>query len=147
MLTPHFRELTEAECREMLRRHHVGRLAFTFHDRVDIEPIGFVFDGQSIVFRTSPGSKLLTIQHHPWVALEIDEATGMFDWKSVVVHGTAYRLSETGTAAEVGAYHAAISSLRTAMPGTFTPADPAPFRSAVLQLHIDVVTGRGAATK
>src|SRR3954467_9300272 len=94
---PKFRELRPPESRALLRRSRVGRLAFTFKDRVDVEPIGYVFSGDWLYARTSPGAKLLKLAHHPWVAFEIDEVVGPFDWKSVVVHGTAYGLDGRGT--------------------------------------------------
>jgi nitroimidazol reductase NimA-like FMN-containing flavoprotein (pyridoxamine 5'-phosphate oxidase superfamily) len=128
----------------MLARHSVGRMAYTFHDRVDVEPIGYVYADGGLVFRTAPGSKLETLAHHPWVALEIDEVEGMFDWRSVVVHGTTYILHETGNEAELRAYLAAVTALRRLVPATFDDGDPVPFRSVVLKLHIDRMTGRAA---
>jgi nitroimidazol reductase NimA-like FMN-containing flavoprotein (pyridoxamine 5'-phosphate oxidase superfamily) len=128
----------------MLARHTVGRIAYTFRDRVDIEPIGFVYTDGALVFRTAPGSKIETLAHHPWVALEIDEVEGVFDWHSVVVHGTTYVLSETGNEAELRAYLAAVTALRRLVPATFDDADPVPFRSIVVKLHIDHITGRAA---
>jgi nitroimidazol reductase NimA-like FMN-containing flavoprotein (pyridoxamine 5'-phosphate oxidase superfamily) len=141
---PSFRDLSRAECEGMLARHNVGRLAYTFHDRVDVEPIGYVYADGALVFRTAPGSKVETLAHHPWVALEIDEVEGPFDWRSVVVRGTVYRLQETGNEAELRAYLAAVQSLRRLVPETFDEGDPVPFRSVVLKLHIDRMTGRAA---
>ncbi len=141
---PSFRELTKPECEAILANHHVGRLAYTFHDRVDIEPIGFVFDQDGLVFRTGPGSKLMTLKHHPWVALEVDEVEGMFKWRSVVVHGTAYVLSEIGSEAELEAYHSALATLRRHVPETFRANDPTPARSVVMRLSIDKISGRAA---
>jgi hypothetical protein len=141
---PSFRVLTKAECEAMLARHHVGRLAYTFHDRVDVQPIGYVYSRGALVFRTAPGSKLQTLAQYPWVALEIDEVEGPFDWRSVVVYGTAYVLHAKGSDAEVRAYRAAVSSLRRLVPGTFRKSDPVPFRSVVVKLYVDRVAGRTA---
>lgn len=128
----------------MLVRHTVGRLAYTFHDRVDVEPIGYVYANGGLVFRTAPGSKLETLAHHPWVALEIDEVAGLFDWRSVVVHGTVYTLQDTGNDDQRRAYRAAVKSLRRLIPQTLGKADPVPFRSVVMKVHIDRMTGRSA---
>ena len=144
---PAFRELSLDECQALLERHHFGRLAYTFHDRVDIEPIGYVFDRDGLLFRTGPGSKLMTLKHHPWVALEIDEVEGMFSWRSVVVHGTAYILSEVGSEAEQQAYRDAIATLRKHVPETLGPDDPTPFRSVVMRMSIDMISGRAANGK
>jgi hypothetical protein len=142
--TPSFRDLTPAECEAMLTRHRVGRLAYTFHDRVDVEPIGYVYAKSALVFRTAPGSKLETLAHHPWVALEIDEVEGLFDWRSVVVHGTVYALQDAGGDLQRRTYRAAVRSLRRLVPNTLRKGDPVPFRSVVMKLHIDRVTGRAA---
>ncbi len=128
----------------MLARHNVGRIAYTFHDRVDVEPISYVYADGGLVFRTAPGSKLETLAHHPWVALEIDEVEGIFDWRSVVVHGTTYILRETGNETDVRVYRAAVASLRRLLPATLDDRDPVPFRSVVVKLHIDRITGRAA---
>jgi nitroimidazol reductase NimA-like FMN-containing flavoprotein (pyridoxamine 5'-phosphate oxidase superfamily) len=141
---PTFRDLTQRECVGMLARHYVGRLAYTFRDRVDVEPIGYAYVDRALVFRTSPGSKLETLAHHPWVALEIDEVEGPFDWRSVVVHGTMYILHETGSEAEMRAYRAAVKSLRRRVPRTLRAGDPVSFRSVVMKLHVDRMAGRAA---
>jgi hypothetical protein len=141
---PSFRDLTPAECKAMLVRHRVGRLAYTFHDRVDVEPIGYVYAKGALVFRTAPGSKLETLTHHPWVALEIDEVESLFDWRSVVVHGTVYTLQDAGNDDQRRAYRAAVRSLRRLVPDTLGKRDPVPFRSVVMKLHVDRVTGRSA---
>lgn len=143
-VAPRFRDLTPEECRALLARHSVGRLAYTFHDRVDVEPITYVPIGGTMVFRTGPGSKLQTLTHHPWVALEVDEVDGLFDWQSVIVHGTVYILHEEGSQAESRAYRSAVRALRDLVPATLGPGDPVPFRNVVAKLHIDRMTGRAA---
>lgn len=144
--TPHFGELTAAECNELLRKHHVGRIAFTFHDHVDVEPIGYVFAGGWIVGRTSPGTKLTTLQHHPWVAFEVDEADGPYDWRSVVVHGTAYFLTPTGTTRDREAYDEAVRILRGVDTRALTAEDPVPDRTVIVRIKADELTGRRAST-
>ena len=143
---PVFSDLSRDECEALLSRLSIGRLAFVFQDHVDVEPIHFVFDNGRIFFRTAPGSKLTTLLHHPWVALEIDEVRGMFDWRSVVVHGTVYMLSETGSDADKVAYRDALRALRRALPETLRAGDPFAFRDIVVELSIDRITGRAAGS-
>lgn len=144
---PTFFELSREECDALLARQYVARLAFTFQDRVDVEPIHYVYANGKLNFRTGPGSKLTVLTHHPWVALEVDEISALFDWRSVVVHGTVYALTDSGTDEERGAYHEAVRALRQLVPTAFTPTDPTPSRGVVLQLYIDRVVGRGARTR
>ncbi len=143
---PRFIELSKAEALDMLGRHHVGRLAFTFHDKVDIEPISYVYKDGWIVARTSPGTKLTTMEHHPWVAFEIDEVETIFDWRSVVVHGSMSVLDPGGSDRDREAYTAAIESLRELDETVMTAGDSAPFRTAVFRIHVDDLTCRAAVT-
>jgi nitroimidazol reductase NimA-like FMN-containing flavoprotein (pyridoxamine 5'-phosphate oxidase superfamily) len=141
---PTFRPLSRQECESLLERNHVGRIAFTFHDRVDIQPIHYVFANGVLVGRTSEGAKLVTLEHNRWLAFEADEVRGMFDWQSVVVHGTFVRLDPEGTAAQRLAAEDAVIQLRALLPETNTEADPVAFRSALFQIVIREMTGRAA---
>src|SRR6476659_6971000 len=76
---PRIRELTRDEMEALLTRNNVGRIAYAFKDRVDIEPINYVYKDGWVYCRTSHGSKLETMEHHRWVAFEVDEVRGLFD--------------------------------------------------------------------
>ena len=142
-VAPQIRELTSEESRVLLRGQHVGRLAFTLHDRVDIEPIGYVSDGEWIFGRTNYGTKLSRLLHHPWCAFEADVVRDLFQWSSVVVKGTFYLLDP-----EIGSpdtYQRAARLLTTLVQGTFTAEDPAPHRNIVFGIYIHEITGRVAS--
>ena len=144
---PHvtFRPLERAECDAVLARNAVGRVAFTLHDRVNIEPIHYVLRGPWLYARTSEGSKMAVLAHHPYVAFEVDEIRGLFDWASVVVQGTVYRFRPTGSRADRSSYARALEALRTLAPDAFGPRDRVAFRQVVFGIHIRDVTGRAAA--
>ena len=144
--TPIFRDLGQAEIEQILARNHVGRIAFSLHDRVDIEPIGYVFDSSWIYGRTSHGTKLLTIAHHRWVAFEVDEVKGMFDWLSVVVKGGFYLIDPDTSTRQDPAFARGVDLLRAVLPETFTAHDPTPFRNSVFRIHLDEVRGRAASS-
>ena len=143
---PTYRTLERAEVDALLARHNVGRLAFTFRDRVDVEPINYVYENGWIYLRTGPGSKLETLARHPWVAFEVDEVDGNFDWRSVVVHSTVYELTPGGTESHANAYQEAVEILRRLIPGTFTDQDPTPGRTVILRMKVDEVNGRASST-
>lgn len=144
--SPMFRELTHAECEEVLRRNHVGRLAFSFHDRVSIEPLHYAFDAGWIYGRTSRGGKIAPILHNHWIAFEVDETQGTFDWHSVVAHGALFFLDAGGTAAEQDARARGLELLRAVVPGTGTEQDPVPDRTLVFRIHAEELTGRAASS-
>lgn len=86
--------LPAAECWELLGISPVGRIAVVGTDGPEIYPINIAVDGESVVFRTDPGSKLNAIATEPRVAIEVDsvDLTARDGW-SVVVSG---RVEELG---------------------------------------------------
>lgn len=144
---PHFRELTPKECVALLERHHVGRLAFSRKDRVDIEPIHYVHDDGWLYGRTQPGTKLEVVTHNRWVSFEVDEVDAIFDWRSVVVKGGFYLLRKDGSEQEREIYDRGVRILRRLVPETLTPDDPLPERAIVFRIHVDEMFGRAASTK
>jgi nitroimidazol reductase NimA-like FMN-containing flavoprotein (pyridoxamine 5'-phosphate oxidase superfamily) len=141
---PTFRTLDEAQARAMLARHRVGRLAYSLHDHVDIEPIHYVIDGEWLFGRTSMGTKLSTLAHHPWCAFEVDEFHGMFDWSSVVVKGSFHLLDP-----ELGSpdtYARALELVSALIPETFSADDPVPQRTILFGVHTQEITGRAMVT-
>ncbi|MDQ6828745.1 MAG: pyridoxamine 5'-phosphate oxidase family protein [Gemmatimonadota bacterium] len=141
---PRFRDLDPFEIEELLARNYVARLAYTLHDRVDIEPIHYVLGDGWLYVRTSPGTKVSTLAHHQWVALEVDEIDGLFSWRSVVVHGTVHRADLVGSPEEQRSRDRAIRSLRRLIPETLAEDDPVPFRTVVMRISLGEVRGRAA---
>jgi uncharacterized protein len=141
---PIFYDLPRSEAIEMLSSHHVGRLAFAFRDRVDIEPISYLFQDDWIYARTSPGTKLQVVRHNPWVAFEIDEIESRFDWRSVVVHGTIYFLDASGGDRDRETFETALELMRTVDAELLRSDDPTPHRSALFRVHADEIIGRAA---
>ena len=142
---PTIRHLSADECVALLNRHAVGRIAFAFRDRVDIQPIHYVHADGWLYGRTSEGAKLDTIAHNRWVAFEVDEVRDTFDWASVVVHGSFHRLDPDGAEGEQAAFADAAGLLRAVIPGTLTAQDPVPFRTVLFRIALGDVTGRTAA--
>ena len=145
-LEPTFRDLSVDEATELLARNHVGRIAYSFHDRVDIEPLSYIFADGAVYLRTTPGSKLETLAHSPWVAFEVDEVKGPFDWRSVVAHGTVYVLQEGGGEVARETYRVALERIRQLVPAALTPRDPTPTRQVILKLHLANIRGRSASS-
>lgn len=139
-----FSDMSHAEARALLAAQHIGRIAYSLHDRVDIEPISYVCDGEWILMRTSEGSKTDTLRHHPWVAFQVDDIRSRSDWESVVVHGSIQHLSDEGPYAERALHAQAVNALRTLDPNAFRSSDLVPHRDHVLRLHIDNITARRA---
>jgi nitroimidazol reductase NimA-like FMN-containing flavoprotein (pyridoxamine 5'-phosphate oxidase superfamily) len=137
-----FRDLTEQECRELLARNHVGRIAYQIKDYVNIVPLGYVYHGDWLACRTQEGSKVSVLRQSPYVAFEVDEVEGLFDWKSVVVQGSWYEEDRPTSGREE-----TLAALRAVAPSVLTPDDPTPFRDILFRIHIREISGRAATTK
>jgi len=136
---PTIRHLTGDEAQVLLVANRVGRIAYSFHDRVDIEPIHYVYDAPWIFGRTSPGAKVLTLSHNQWCAFETDTVRGTFDWESVVVKGP---FSPHATPFATWEYDRALRALRVIEPAAFTIDDPTPQRNIIFGIHASEITGR-----
>lgn len=141
---PVFTILPNEESRAILGRNHVGHLAFLNGRVVDIEPVHYVVDGEWIFVRSAEGTKLAALAHNPYVAIQVDEIEGTFDWRSVVAHGTIYMMSADDAHVNEEHLERALDALRSFVPETLTSDDPTPYRRTVYGMHIDVLSGRMA---
>ena len=144
---PRITAMSAGACQAMLVHHHVGRMAFCFHERVDITPIHYVYSDGWLFARTSHGAKMDVLAHAPWVAFEVDEVEDVFDWRSVVVHGTVHAMERDGSPLDAEHWARGIELLREIVPETGTDDDPVPFRSLVFGIYVHTVTGRSSSTR
>lgn len=88
------RELSQAECLELLGSGVVGRIAVTSHALPAVVPVNYRVQGSSIVFRTDPDGMLARACDDAVVAFEVDDLApdGRSGW-SVLVVGVATLLS------------------------------------------------------
>ena len=84
------------------------------------------------------------LEHHPWVAFEIDDVRGLFEWRSVVVKGTVYFAEPDGSAVNDETWQTSLEALRRLVPTALMPDDPTPGRKVVFRIHIDEMHGRAA---
>ena len=79
--------LERDECVRLLGSKRVGRIAVAAPNGADVFPVNYGMDGDRVVFRTAPGTKLDRAERAQ-VAFEIDEVGDeeRIGW-SVVVHG------------------------------------------------------------
>jgi hypothetical protein len=139
-----FRDLSRDEVEQILARNNVGRLAFSLHDRVDIQPIHYVYERGWLYGRTSEGEKIATLAHNQWVAFEVDEVKDTFDWRSVVVHGSFWILHPRGSPRAEELWAKAAELMSTIVPGALTEHDPVGFRQTLFRVAISDVRGREA---
>jgi nitroimidazol reductase NimA-like FMN-containing flavoprotein (pyridoxamine 5'-phosphate oxidase superfamily) len=84
------RDLTEDECRELLREQRTGRVAWCDADGPVVLPVNYRFDDDRVLFRTSPHSELARHFSAGPAAFQIDsfDDVSRSGW-SVLVRGRA----------------------------------------------------------
>jgi uncharacterized protein len=144
---PTYQALSRDACEAVLARNHIGRIAYSRQNRVDVEPIHYVYEVW-IFGRTSPGAKLDTLAgsfYGVWpVAFEVDEVEGLFSWRIVVVHGNFQHVDPEGAPWEREQWGKGVEALRRLIPETFTDDDPVPFRNVVFAIPLQEISGREA---
>lgn len=85
--------LSEDRAWDLLAKTEVGRLATAINHGPEIFPINYVVDGESIVFRTAEGNKLLELTINDRVCFEIDGWTDQGGW-SVILKGHAEEITD-----------------------------------------------------
>lgn len=142
-----FRDLERDEIEQFLQRNSVGRLAFSFHDRVDIQPVHYVYERGWLYGRTSEGDKIMALTHNQWVAFEVDEVKDVFEWTSVVIHGSFWILHPRGSPHAEELWVKAAELVSKIVPGSLTETDPVSFRQTLFRIAVSDVRGREASTK
>lgn len=141
------RKLGRDEIEEIIKRNNVGRLAFSFHDRADIEPIHYIYEHGWLYGRTSEGEKLSILEHNQWIAFEIDEVNDLFDWRSVVIHGSFWIIHPQGSPRAEELWAKAATLVASIVPGALTENDPVSFRHTLFRIAVGDAQGREASVK
>jgi nitroimidazol reductase NimA-like FMN-containing flavoprotein (pyridoxamine 5'-phosphate oxidase superfamily) len=89
------RELTKAECFELLANEHLGRLAVVDDRGPVVFPVNFLLDRHTVVFRTEEGTKLHAASRGSRACFEVDgtDTAGCVGW-SVMVRGEVTEITD-----------------------------------------------------
>jgi nitroimidazol reductase NimA-like FMN-containing flavoprotein (pyridoxamine 5'-phosphate oxidase superfamily) len=88
-------EMTEGECRAMLARADIARLACARNNQPYIAPIHVDLDGEFLYGYATLGQKIEWMRQNPLVCLEVDEVITHWQWASVIVFGDYQELPHT----------------------------------------------------
>jgi uncharacterized protein len=89
------RDLTRAECFELLAVGQLGRVAVTDDRGPVVFPVNYVLDRHTVVFRTEPGTKLHAASRGSRVCFEADgtDEVARTGW-SVIVRGEVTEVTD-----------------------------------------------------
>jgi nitroimidazol reductase NimA-like FMN-containing flavoprotein (pyridoxamine 5'-phosphate oxidase superfamily) len=145
-------DLTAEQCREVLARSSLGRLACARADQPYIVPIFFSFASQEdcLYGFSTLGQKIDWMRGNPKVCVEVEEIAGQYQWTTIVVFG---RYEEIGESSEHGparrrAYELFQHRAQWWLPGAAKLRGAEEHYSPVVyRIHLTRVTGRSAAPK
>jgi nitroimidazol reductase NimA-like FMN-containing flavoprotein (pyridoxamine 5'-phosphate oxidase superfamily) len=105
------------ECLHRLGGAKIGRVAFIDSGEPVILPVNHGLDGESVVFLTAPGLKLLAADNEVPVAFEIDgyDPDRQTGW-SVLISGTAASVEEEAEVARLNLAYPTSSALTAHLP-------------------------------
>ncbi|HEX8803522.1 MAG TPA: pyridoxamine 5'-phosphate oxidase family protein, partial [Acidimicrobiales bacterium] len=83
------------ECWRLLAQEPVGRIGVLVDSAPEVYPVNHLVDGETIVFRTDPGTKLAGLAKSPAVCFQVDgiDPAAHRGW-SVLVKGVADQVHE-----------------------------------------------------
>ena len=141
-------EMTEGECRVMLARRHVARLACARNNQPYVIPVHVDLDGEFLYGFATLGQKIDWMRQNPLVCLEIDELMTDGQWASVVVFGQYDELPNTPEHAESREVAARLFRMHPVWwePASIPLDKHEPRAPIVFRIRIGRVTGRRAAS-
>jgi nitroimidazol reductase NimA-like FMN-containing flavoprotein (pyridoxamine 5'-phosphate oxidase superfamily) len=80
-------ELTRVEMESLLNTQYTARLGCYAEGQIYVVPIGYAYDGTSLISHTGEGLKLRMMRQHPEVCVEIDSVKNLANWQSVIAWG------------------------------------------------------------
>lgn len=140
-------ELKIEECRKILGKKQIGRLACSLMNQPYVVPFNFVYDGKGHLYAFSTvGQKIEWMRENPLVCVEIEEIKNQDDWITLIIFGRYEELPDTPEFKDQRNYAYELLSLR---PMWWQPAfvagtqrediieEPVYFR-----IYIEKITGR-----
>ena len=142
-------ELTSAQCRDVLSRTHLARLACSHADQPYVVPVSFTYDADlNCLFSFSAvGKKVHWMRENPKVCLEIEDVEDQFHWTTVVVFGRYDEIDDSPERHEIRhrALHLFQQRREWWLPGGARGGDREQHAIVVYRIHIDSITGGRAA--
>ena len=142
-------ELTPAECRDVLSRTTVARLACSRAEQPYVVPVSFVYDTDSnCLFGFSTiGKKVDWMRENPKVCVEVEEVADRFHWTTIVIFGRYDEIGDSSAHTDVRERARALFATRAEwwLPGA-AKVNPHEHSDVVIyRIHVDTITGRRAA--
>lgn len=141
--------LTNTECREVLSRMNLARLACAYADQPYVVPISFAYDPESnCLFSFSTiGNKVDWMRRNPKVCVEVEDVADRFHWTTLVIFGRYDEIldSDEHRNRRQRALELFDGRVEWWLPGAARLGPPEHHGVVVYRIQIDSMTGRRAA--
>lgn len=83
-------DLTLSESTNVIRNNYTGHLGYLSHGAPYVIPITYYFDptDNTIISYSAEGHKIDTMRKNKTVSIQVGEIASIYNWESVLVHGT-----------------------------------------------------------
>jgi len=142
-------ELTPTECREVLSRTNLGRLACSRADQPYIVPISVAYDSESnCLFSFSAiGKKVDWMRENPKVCVEVEDVADRFHWTTIVILGRFDEIDDSAEHKDMRQRALELFERRAEwwLLGAAKRGPREHHAVVVYRIHIDTMTGRRTA--
>ena len=142
-------ELTPGECRDVLSRSDIARLACSRANQPYVVPISFSYDAESnSLFSFSAfGKKVNWMRENANVCVEVEEIVDRFHWTTVIVFGRYQEIDDSPGQKDFRhrALHLFQQRKEWWLPGSARTEERQPHAVVLYRVQVDTMTGRCAA--
>ena len=142
-------ELTPTECREVLSRTNLARLACSHAEQPYVVPISFAYDSESnCLFSFSAiGKKVEWMRENPKVCVEVEDVADRFHWTTIVIFGRYDEIDDSVEHKDMRQRALALFERRAEwwLPAAAKKGPREHHAVVVYRIHVDNMTGRRTA--
>lgn len=142
-------ELTPMECREVLSRTNLARLACSHADQPYVVPVSFAYDSDSncLFSFSQTGKKVNWMRENPNVCVEVEDVADRFHWTTIVIFGRYDEIVDSAEQKDIRQRALELLQRRAEwwLPGAAKLGPREHHAVVVYRIHIDRMTGRRAA--
>ena len=85
--------LSTSEIEDLLCQCNLGRIGCSYHGKVYVVPVNYIYDGRFVIAHSVEGLKIRIMRNNPSVCFEVDEVHNNKNWKSVIAQGIYHEIT------------------------------------------------------
>ncbi len=142
-------DLTTTECRDVLSRAHVARIACSRANQPYVVPVSISYDRtfDCLFGFSTVGKKIDWMRENPRVCVEVEEVADRYNWTTIVIFGRYNEVADSVEHREIRsrALHLFEHQSRWWLPATAKMGEAERHAVVIYQINIDSMSGRRTA--